>query len=237
MALYQFADYIVELDNRYPYLEKHCADYAYHGEEEAQVRICVSPEEIERERERSQRDFEDGYLESVCTYRKLCLQLPAMDAVLLHASVIDCAGRGIGFFAHSGVGKTTHTRLWRQMYRPELVIVNGDKPIVRFFDGIPYAYGTPWAGKEGFQQNCRVRLQELCLIERAPENKVEPLSQEEAVHMLMHQVLRPSDPMGAMKTFDLMEQLVKSCRFWRIRCTATRQAAVVAHDTIFGQTE
>ncbi len=237
MGRYKFADFIVELQNEFPYLDSQCCHFKYDGERETDFVIRVTEEERQKEAQVSQFPDAQGYLESVCAYRKLCMQLPPRGAMILHASVIEAEGRGIAFFARSGVGKTTHTRHWIKTYFPKVNIVNGDKPIIRFHDGVPYAYGTPWAGKEGIYRRVHVPLRDLCLIERAAVNEVTPLSKEEALNLLMLQIFLPSAPEAALATLDMLERLLENCNLWRIRCTPEQESAVVAHDTILGREE
>jgi hypothetical protein len=163
------------------------------------------------------------------------VELPGYDGFLLHGSVIDCGGKGIAFLARSGVGKTTHTMLWKQVYGERVRIINGDKPIVRFFDGVPYAYGTPWAGKENLQCNDRVPLIDICFIERSSDNQVLPIRPEECLAAVMQQILIPSDPMMASRTLTLLDGLLSTCRLWVIRCNISQDAAILAHDTILGE--
>ena len=234
MARYMFGDFVVELHNRYPHLENQCQFFLYEGDRETDFVVSVTDEEMMQEAKVSQHPDSKGYLESVCAYRKLCMQIPHRNAMLLHASVVEAEGRGIAFFARSGVGKTTHTRHWIRTYFPKVNIVNGDKPIIRFFDGVPYAYGTPWAGKEGIYRLVRTELKDLCLIERASVNEVTPLSKEEALNLIMLQIFLPQDPQAAMATLDMVEKLLENCNLWRIRCTPDRESAVVAYETIVG---
>lgn len=106
MALYSLADFVVELDHQHDYLAKQCEQYRYEGADPVQITVSVSQEQLRRERELfPDSRYPDGYLESVCAYRQLCLQLPVRDAFLMHGCVIDCGGRGVGFLARSGVGK------------------------------------------------------------------------------------------------------------------------------------
>lgn len=236
MALYQLADLVIELNNEHDFLTKQCAQYEYTGNASAELSVCVTDEEIRRERNLSpEYPHSDGYLESICAYRKLCLQLPEHEGLLLHGSVIECRGRGIAFLARSGVGKTTHTMLWKQVYGDNMRIINGDKPIVRFLEGTPYAYGTPWAGKENFQCNARVPLTDLCIIERSAENAVVQIPAEECLNAVMQQILIPSEPMMAIKTLQLLDRLLSACRIWVIRCNISDAAAILAHDTILGE--
>ena len=236
MALYKCADLIVELNNKYDYLADQCREYRYVSDASADLSVVVTEAEIRWERNAfSEIHLTDGYLESVCACRKLGMQLPAYDALLLHGSVIDCDGRGIIFMANSGVGKTTHTMLWKQTYGDQMRIINGDKPFVRFFDGIPYAYGTPWAGKEKYQCNDRVRLTDLCFIERSTKNQVIPIQPEACLDALMQQIIIPGDPLMAMGTLQLLDRLLSACRVWLIRCNISQEAATLAHDTILGE--
>ncbi|MBR6825109.1 MAG: hypothetical protein IKM59_01040 [Oscillospiraceae bacterium] len=232
MPRVKLAEFIVEFQNQYPPLGNLCHCYLYDGPEEPQFVIRVTEAEMKKEAEVSSFPENPGYLETICAYRQLCMQLPPHGAMLLHASCIEAEGRGIAFFARSGVGKTTHTRHWIKTYFPKVNIVNGDKPILRFFDGVPYAYGTPWAGKEGVHRNVKVPLRDLCLIERSTFNEVTPLSKEEALNLLMLQIFLPPDPQATLATLDMLEKLLETCNLWRIRCTPEKESAILAHDTI-----
>ena len=98
--------------------------------------------------------------------------MPDFDAFLLHAAVIEVDGLAYAFAAPSGTGKTTHIALWKKFFGDRANIINGDKPIIRFENGTPYIYGTPWCGKEGYNINTKAPLAALCFIERSPENTI-----------------------------------------------------------------
>ena len=155
----------------------------------------------------------------------------------MHGCCIACKGHGIIFTARSGVGKTTHMRLWKQVYADEVTVINGDKPIIRFFEDGPYAYGTPWAGKEGYQVNDKVKLTDICFIERGEQNSVEKADKEQYVNFIMQQVLHPTDPLMAIKSLELLDRLLSGCNLWVIKCNISEQAAQLAHDTIIGGTD
>lgn len=235
MPRYELAEFIVEFQIEYPYLENMCKDYLYEGDRPSDFVIPITSEDRQYEQSVSEHVCTPGYLESVCAYRKLCNRIPLHGALLFHASVIEWRNHGIAFFARSGVGKTTHTRHWLKSFYPEAKIVNGDKPIVRFFDNKPYVYGTPWAGKEGANRNVKAPLTDLCLIERGQSNEVQPLTKQEALQLLMVQILLPQDPLALANTLDMIELLLEQCRLWRIRCTAEEEAAIVAKRTMFGE--
>ncbi len=233
MSLYKIADFIIDFQNKYSFIEKLCSGYEYEGDSAADYTVTVSDEDIAKERTISESNPSNGYLESICAYRKLCLGLPLSDAMLLHGSVIAVQDRGIVFLALSGVGKSTHTALWKKLNGDEVTVINGDKPIIRFFDGVPYAYGTPWAGKENWNTNTRVRLTDLCFIERDERNSTFTADKSDCVSALLQQILLPSDPVAMLKTLQLADALSKQCRFWKIRCNMEDEAAVAAKKAIF----
>ena len=234
MPIYSIAGLNVEFKSRFKAIERKCIEYLSELDAPADVTVYATDEDLRRERLSSFKDFSDEYIESVCLYRNLCLQMPRFNGMLLHSSVVSVENRGIAFLARSGVGKSTHTLLWKELLGEKCTIVNGDKPIVRFENDIPIAYGTPWGGKEGLQTNTKVQLTDLCFIERSETDSVEELSLDVAVGRVMQQVLLPSDPQDAAKTLELADNLLKSCRLWLIKCTPNLNAAQVAYKTICG---
>lgn len=168
--------------------------------------------------------------------RKLAEFLPAKGAVFFHAAVIDVDGQGVAFAAHSGVGKTTHMENWISYLGDKVTVVNGDKPIVRFFDDrpeTPYAYGTPWCGKEKLGCNMRTELKHICFIERNEKNFVTPIGKKEAVDRIFNQVYMPKDPMAAVATMKLIDRLLSCCRLWVIHCNKDISSAETAYKEIF----
>ena len=231
MATYKIADFIVELKNKYDYTDRFCKNYLYDGEDAPDFSVCVTEDEIEKEL--SVNDINNsGYVESLCIYRKLCLEILSKDAMLIHASVVSVDGKGYAFLARSGVGKSTHTRLWQEMLGDRLTIVNGDKPIVRFVNGSFYAYGTPWCGKEGFNTNTKTTLDALCFIERSEENFIEKQSDFQTVSKILKQTILPVDAQKAEKTLELLDKLVVSTPAYCMHCNISSKAAEICYNTL-----
>lgn len=104
----------VGFQNRYPDLEWMCRDYESALPPELTIR--VTQEELEEERKKQEEAFSDGYLETVCCYRKAANRLLSRDTFVLHGSVVELNGEGYVFLAPSGGGKTTQTRLWQRYF-------------------------------------------------------------------------------------------------------------------------
>lgn len=225
MFTIKVADFTVEIHNRYRYVKQQCAAYRV-ADAQPDFAVAASPEEIAREGGTA------ALAESICLYRRLGLQLPEREALLMHGAVIAVQGRGVMFTAPSGTGKTTHMLFWKRRYGEAVTVINGDKPIVRFARGKPVAFGTPWAGKERLQSNGSVGLTDICFIERSEKNEVERVEPAQYLERLMPQVLRHTTPQGVMATLALVDRLTETCRFWVVRCNMSEQAAEVAYEAI-----
>lgn len=232
MGLYSIAGFTVAIKNRYEYLDRQCKPYQIMTNVSADFSVSVCEEEVREERSQSDACYDNGYLESVCVYRKLCTQIPRFDAMLLHAAVISAENRGIAFLARSGVGKTTHMLYWKKLLGEMCSIINGDKPIIRFFNGIPFAYGTPWAGKENLQTNTKNRLTDLCFIERSKINFTRRMRIDDCIDLIMSQILFPPDAQNLARTLEMVEMLLRKCDLWLIKCTNSVDAAKAACNAI-----
>lgn len=236
----KIADFNVSFDNDIKHFNKIMRDYL--GDFNVpDISLSVSDSDVKYDQENYREATELKYLTSfkiTASFRKLSEQLPLHNAFVLHSASFDVDGVGVAFAAHSGTGKTTHMRLWQELLGERMTIVNGDKPIVRFFDDepeCPYAYGTPWNGKEGLGCNMRTPLKHICFIERSLTNSCEPMDKKDAVDLMFNQVYMPTDPQAAMCTMQLIDRLLSSCKLWKIKCNMDPQAAEVAYNTIFAE--
>lgn len=215
----------------------------------------VDKKDIEYEDKITNYEYNEWRLYYTAIQRNIVGWLPLNDALTLHSVIVDVMGTGVAFAAKSGTGKSTHMDLWQKLLGDKMTVVNGDKPIVRFFDketaakvdenpeknhteptlpDIPYAYGTPWMGKENLGCNMRTPLKHICFIERSETNSVEKMAASDAVNLIFNQVYIPKDPMAAMKTMELVNKLLNKCEIWKIKCNMDPAAAEVAYNAIFG---
>lgn len=201
----------------------------------ADVSFEISEDDITYERKTAEYDFSDSYIKFVACSRKISEWLPFNNAFLLHSAVVEVDGQGIAFAAHSGTGKTTHMNLWYKLLGDRMKFINGDKPFIRFFDtdpSIPYAYGSPWCGKERMGSTAKTPLKHICFIERSETNFVEPMEKADAIERIFNQVYKPSDPVAVMKTMQLIDRLLSCCKLWTIHCNMEDEAAEVAYNAI-----
>ena len=152
------------------------------------------------------------------------------ETILFHDSVVAVDGVGYLFTAKSGTGKSTHTRLWREYFRDHAVMVNDDKPLLHIADSGVIAYGTPYNGKHRLGTNTSVPLKAICILTRAPENHIEPITREQAYTMLLQQFYRPADMLKMAKTLELVDRLADGVKLYRLGCNMDISAAKVAYE-------
>lgn len=222
----------VAFDNRFAQLAGLCR--GYETDLPPAFRISVSAAELEAERKQQPGDFSDGYLETVCCYRKAAMALLDRDAFVLHASVVALDGEGYGFLAPSGVGKTTQTRLWQRHFGSRLRVINGDKPLIRMESGGFLAYGTPWQGKENLGCNASVPLKALFLLNRSDTPGAAPARQEQVVERLFRQLLLPREPERMVRLLNLADKLVGTVPFYELNCDMTETSVLCAYQAAKG---
>ncbi len=226
----RIADISICIKNKYEYVRNLCRDYIT-DIEDAELTVEVTEEMIDAELATADIDVSRGYTEGVCIYREICKQLPTrFNAYFLHSAVIEYEGRGYAFSAKSGTGKSTHIRLWRKHFGADVHIVNGDKPIIKCIDGVLYAYGTPWCGKECWQNNTKVALSALCFIDRAENNRIRRINADEALIRLFHQILTPEDMQTVDALSPLLEKTLLDVPCYVLECRPDEEAAQVAYD-------
>ncbi len=239
----QAAGRVVAVSALFASTRRYCKDYLCEGEPNFSVEI--TPEDIVFEQAATDREhraeglpvckMDDALLERTALQRKLAEELFQYDTQLFHGSVIAVDGQAYLFTAKSGTGKSTHTRLWREMLGQRAVMVNDDKPFLRVTDDCVMVYGSPWNGKHGLGSNICVPLKAICLLERGEENEIRKISANEAVFMLLQQSNRPQQARLLPKYMELLDQIAHKTAFYRLACNMDPSAAELAYKTMSGE--
>lgn len=234
-VIYEIADLRVWIKNRCRYTTEFCKDYLSSDQESpADLEAEVTNEEFYAEKAVSEEGYPDGYIENICIYRKICMQMPKFDRFLMHSAVLTVGKDGYAFLGRSGAGKSTHTELWLK-YVNGAKILNGDKPIIHYENGELIAYGTPWMGKEGRGEKGKAPIMGLCFIEQAKENSIRRLSVRELTERIFSQLLLPQEEEGAAKTLELADKLVSNVPAYVLRCDISKEAAKTSFEAMTGQ--
>lgn len=170
-----------------------------------------------------------AYMESCVQF---CSKLLNFDGLYLHASAIEREGKAYLFSGPSGMGKSTHTRLWQSLY-PDARVFNDDKPALRRLDGKWFAYGTPWCGKDGININLKVPLGGICFLRRGETNAIRRLSPLEASARIISQTTRRFQ---REERLDLLlqhvDKLVREIPVYELHCLPDADAARLSYETM-----
>ena len=240
IGTYRLAGHTIRIDSIFDEVQTLCRDYATTQSPE----FCVTTTAAEIADECRQSDaerqleglppyrFPDSYLETLVVYRHIAEALRPMGVLLMHGSVIAVDGQGYMFTALSGTGKSTHVRLWRQLFGERAVMVNDDKPLV-YVPSDPaqpaVVYGTPWDGKHHLSTNIAVPLKAIVELNRGSENQISRITPMQMFSTLMQQTFRTSDTSATLHTMQLLGQLSERVAFYRLHCNMNPEAALVAY--------
>lgn len=211
---------------------------AYLTEEDAHFSVTVTTDDLLFEQAEldeearlegfRRRQFTDPFLERAAIQRAFAEHLIAHDTLLLHGSAVAVDGAAYLFTARSGTGKSTHTRLWREVFGNRAVMINDDKPFLRLTANGIFACGSPWSGKHGLDSNVTLPLKGICILERGTENFIRPITAEAALPMLLYQSYKPLSREKAACMDGLVHALAQRIPMWKMECTKDAQAAQIA---------
>ena len=180
------------------------------------------------------RKFKEPFLERSTIQRKVADYLVERNTLMLHGSTVAVDGGAYLFTAPCGTGKSTHTRLWREVFGDRAVMVNDDKPFLEItFDQV-LAYGSPWSGKHGLATNVCVPLKGICLLHRGTENLIHRVEAKSLIDILYHQAHTPDNELTAKKVVSLVNTLAQMVPVWEMYCNKELDAAKVAYSAMCG---
>lgn len=135
----------------------------------------------------------------------------------IHSVLLEHNGSGILIAAPSGVGKTTHARLWRDT--KNALILNGDRAACYQKDGKWMAFGTPWCGTSGESVNRQVPIKALVLLRRGQRNEIVPMQSFEVLSQLLPLATCPLASDSPEKALELLDGFLKSVPVVGLACT------------------
>ena len=180
------------------------------------------------------RKFPEPFLERSIIQRRVGDYLVGRNTVMLHGSTVAVDGKAYLFTAPCGTGKSTHTRLWRELFGQRAVMVNDDKPFLEITSSGVLAYGSPWSGKHGLSSNVSVPLHGICSLHRGKENSIQSTDANSLMDLLRRQVHIPAEEPLAQKVYALVDQLAQAVPLWTMSCNKEPPAAQVAYDAMSG---
>jgi hypothetical protein len=91
----------------------------------------------------------------------------------------------------------------------------------------------PWDGKDAIKQQKQVPIRALISLEQAPENSIRRLTKQEAMIVLLNQVMMPMWDDAAMELLTpLMGQLATEIPFYHLKNLPNKEATELTRETI-----
>lgn len=227
--LCRIADLITEVPEA-DGLAVRCRDYLYSGHTVAEITIRSDLYRWDHYDPRLPRETV-AYMEAAYQYY---LELLRHGGFYLHASAVVRDGKAYLFSGPCRAGKSTHTRLWQSTFGADACcVINDDKPALRRIDGVWYAYGTPWCGKDGINRNQKAPLAGVCFLKKAPENKIRRLSSLEAMQRVMSQTIYKFDDVRLLDAMlSHLEQFLQEIPIFELENVPEPSAAIMSYETM-----
>jgi hypothetical protein len=129
------------------------------------------------------------------------------DGALIHASTAIVDQVAYVFVGHSGAGKSTIASIAEA---EGARIPTDDRTILTVRDGLPMAWGTPWHGSLIRKSPEGAPLRGLYLLQKASEDRCEPLPGSRAVKELFVRLIQPRlHPREVQLTLEVLERIVE----------------------------
>lgn len=109
----------------------------------------------------------------------------------LHSASILYRKKAWLFSGHSGMGKSTHTTLWHELFQTPYL--NGDLNLIGSENGQLLVYGIPWCGTSGIFTTQKYPLGGIVLLGRHPKlDLIEELSASDKILRVMQRMISPA---------------------------------------------
>lgn len=227
---HKIADLIVEIPIAGDMCSR-CQEYLYTGELKTDIIISEENYREWKYPKKMPRSIV-AYMESAYQFYRALLKY---NGFYLHSSAVELDGKAYLFSGNSGVGKSTHTRLWQQCFGEKACVFNDDKPALRYMNQKWYAYGTPWCGKDGINENRKVPLQGICFLKQSEKNSIRRLDNKEAIAKIVQQTLRQTLSATEMDLLlACIGKLVEGIPVYELENRPEPQAAYLSYRTMSG---
>ena len=160
---------------------------------------------------------------SICAFHR---QLLIHKACVVHASYVDIGGEAILFTGPSNVGKSTQADLWQKFAGAQ--IINGDRAVLREYEGKWHVFGYPSNGTSGICINRTLPLKAIVVLSQSEENRVETMSAGEKIRALVSaSELYPWDQSEIYMALDIAQEIIGKIYVLKLSCRPDRDAVEV----------
>lgn len=229
---YLIANLIVSYEPKHAELARFFEPFAYDGDREPELTLTYTMDDIRAMHKRMVVGTTIAEAEAFGVSNRFNRKIIRYGAMLVHSSALVLDGKAYLFSADSGVGKSTHTRLWLREFGDRVHIMNDDKPVVRLYDDGVIVHGTPFDGGSGIALNESYPLGAIIFIERGEHNAVRIPSEKEVIRLLYFQTAHMVGMQTAEAMLDNFDRLLRQTTFYVLTCNMEPEAARVMYRAI-----
>ncbi len=149
----------------------------------------------------------------------------------LHSASILYNDRLWLFSGPSGTGKSTHARLWQELY--DAAVINGDLNLIAPGPDGPVVHGIPWCGTSGIYNTDTYPLGGIIFLRQAAENKVHSLSNDSKQLLLLHRSPSPAWTCDLQDSIlNMLDEIYEKVLICRLDCRPDAEAATLIKQEI-----
>ena len=209
--------------------KKYCGDFL--TSEEPKYVITLTEEDLINEVTESNNGHVYVNEEISALYRKIADLLIEDDIIVFHGSSFKVKNSGFIVTARSGVGKSTHVNLLKELLGNDFAYINDDKPLLRVKDELT-VYSNPWNGKERRGNNTSASLKSVIFLNRGNNTYKKLDNKEEVYFKLLSQIYLPRDKAKREKALKLIDILLKRLNFYEINVNMDISSAEMTYERI-----
>ena len=226
----KIADKVLDINAFNETTKRYCRNFL--SEEKEDYIITMSEEDLKNESSNSI----DGKVyvneEISALYRKIADLFVEENIIVFHGSSFKVNNCGFIVTARSGVGKSTHVNLLKELLNDELVYINDDKPLLEVKDDITI-FSNPWNGKERRGNNTSAPLKAILFLRRSEKPNFKKIINKEEIYIkLMSQTYLPKEKSKREKALKLVDQILKVTDFYEINVNMGEESAKMTYEEI-----
>lgn len=203
-------------------------DYQY---EVAISRQRFQEEKILLEQRFPLQKFKNHEIERNALYRDIPQVLAKEGVIIMHGVLVGMDGIGYLFSAPSGTGKSTHAKLWTDVFPNKAFVINGDKPLLKITDCGVIAYGSPWKGKEKIGTNECINLRNICHIKRGDSCSIKRLEwNTETLMWLLNQSHIAGVDSQILERIKWFKTASRYISLFELQCTISPESVKIAYN-------
>lgn len=230
MPIYNIADLNILINPSSKETKKRISPYIVNSDS-FDFEVKVSQSDIADYISNSKENCNSFMAESTLILTQICNRiLENYNGFFFHSSSLMLDNEGYLFTAVSGTGKSTHTALWRKLFKDKVVMINDDKPIIRKKDGVFYVYGTPWMGKSDIGNNIKAPVKAVYILQRGEKNSAVRVKIGSVFKNILEATVVPTDRRDMEKLLALLDEFFSSVPLFLLTCNMDIEAAQVAYN-------